>query len=330
MNLLLHIFHVRVGIFSIFYKFIIMKKQLLLSFITAIIFPIASFSAVINKGSSLAALHTNLNLVDYKDTIQWSKQKTAAWFVDRFKLGAGFFNATTTTEIAIGNNSGSIGSNIDFEKELGLQRNTGTFMANFQWRISRRWRMDVSYYQLNRSASATLQRTINFGDNTYNVSANVSSFFNNTIYRVSWGYAILAKPTAELGLLIGTHTLQTNIGIGLTAGGAGVAYKDNYNLTAPLPDFGIWGGLSLAKRWALNGEFDYLTITTGNIKGDIVGYNASLNFKATQHFDLLLGYTGFNFSVDANKGTQSGHIGWGYHGPSVTANIRFGHNNWRH
>jgi hypothetical protein len=254
----------------------------------------------------------------------------APWFVDRFKLGAGFFNATTSTDNAIGNNSGVSGSRIDFENDLGLKRDVGTFLANFQWRISRRWRMDISYEQLNRSSTATLQRTINFGDNTYNLNANISSFFNNTIYRVSWGYAILAKHTAELGLLIGTHTLQTNIGIGLTSGGVGVAYSDNYKLTAPLPDLVFWGGAAIGKRWALNGEFDYLTITTGNIKGDIVGYNAALNFKATQHIDLSLGYTGFNFTIDANNNKQSGHIGWGYNGPSLTANIRFGHNNWNH
>jgi len=307
-----------------------MKKHLSIIFLTVVAFPILGNCSFVLSEINQVNLVSRSNSIDYKDTIQWNRKKTAPWFVDRFKLGAGFFSATTTTDIAIGNNSGALGSRIDFEKDLGLKRNVGTFMANFQWRISRRWRMDVSYYQLNRSANVSLQRSFDFGDNTYNVNANVSSFFNNTIYRVSWGYAIIAKPTAELGLLLGTHTLQTNIGIGVISGGAGVAYKDNYNLTAPLPDLGIWGGVALGKRWALNGEFDYLTITTGNVKGDIVGYNASLNFKATQHLDLSLGYTGFNFTIDADNNAQSGHIGWGYNGPSFTANIRFGHNNWNH
>jgi hypothetical protein len=307
-----------------------MKKYFLYFLIAVFVLPISASCSSILESENISGFINTSNSMAYRDSIQWNKKKTAPWFVDRFKIGAGFFSATTTTDIAIGNNSGALGSRIDFEKDLGLKKNVGTFMANFQWRISRRWRMDISYYQLNRSTSTTLQRNFDFGDHTYNVDAKVSSFFNNTIYRVSWGYAILAKPTAELGLLLGTHTLQTNIGIGLTAGGAGVAYNDNYNLTAPLPDLGIWGGVALGKRWALNGEFDYLTITTGNIKGDIVGYNASLNFKATNHFDLSLGYTGFDFTIDANNNKQSGHIGWGYHGPSFTANIRFGHNNWNH
>lgn len=308
-----------------------MKKYILQILLTTFVVPITAFAA-----SHIETDHSNLvnNIVSqtpYRDSINWSKKKTAPWFVDRFKIGAGFFAATTTTDIKLGNTSGgSIGSDIDFEKDLGLKRNVETFLANFQWRISRRWRMDFSYYQLNRSSSKTLERTINYGDHTYNVAATVSSYFNNTIYRASFGYAILAKPNAELGLLIGAHTLQSSMGVGLVAGGAGAAYKDNFNFTAPLPDFGIWGGVALSKRLALNGEFDYLSIAAGDFKGEIVGYNAALSFKALKQLDLSLGYTGFNFSIDANTNHQNAHIGWGYNGPSLTVDFRFGHNNWKH
>jgi hypothetical protein len=306
-----------------------MRKYFILFIGMALVFPMIALGAsnIISGSSNL----NSLNESSYKDSINWSKKKTAPWFVDRFKIGAGFFAANTTTDIKLGNTSGgSVGSDIDFEKDLGMKRNVETFLANFQWRISRRWRMDFSYYQLNRTSSKTLERTINYGDHTYNVSATVSSYFNNTIYRASFGYAILAKPNAELGLLIGAHTLQSSMGIGVTAGGAGVAYNDNFNFTAPLPDFGIWGGVALSKRLALNGEFDYLSIAAGDFKGEIVGYNASLSFKALKQLDLSLGYTGFNFKIDANTNNQNAHIGWGYNGPSLTADFRFGHNNWKH
>lgn len=308
-----------------------MRKYFLQILIAAFVVPMSVLGNSPVKSLYASKLTTVLNQTDFRDSINWSKKKTAPWFVDRFKIGAGFFAATTTTDIKLGNTSGgSIGSDIDFEKDLGMKRNVETFLANFQWRISRRWRMDFSYYQLNRSSSKTLERTINYGDHTYNVSATVSSYFNNTIYRASFGYAILAKPTAELGLLVGAHTLQSSMGIGLTAGGAGVAYNDNFNFTAPLPDFGIWGGVALSKRFALNGEFDYLSIASGDFKGEIVGYHASLSFKALKQLDLSLGYTGFNFSIDANTNHQNAHIGWGYNGPSITADFRFGHNNWKH
>jgi hypothetical protein len=307
-----------------------MKNCLLLALLVAISVPFTSFAATIHETGSNTAKFNYNSADSYRDTIQWSKRKTAPWFVDRFKISAGLFAATTTTDIKLGGNAGSIGSDIDFEKDLGLTRDVQTFLGNFQWRISRRWRFDFSYYKLNRSSNFTLQDSFIFGDHTYNINVNVNSYFNNAIYRVSCGYAILAKPTAELGLLIGAHTLQTSMGVGISAGGAGVAYSDNFNFTAPLPDLGIWGGWALSKRWALNGEFNYLTVAAGDIKGEIVGYNASLSYKATKHFDLALGYTGFEFTIDAKSNNQSGHIGWGYHGPSISADFRFGHNKWNH
>ena len=307
-----------------------MRNYFLLLVLVAFVCPMFAMSAT-EPQNLISGKQLTETSSTYKDTINWSKKKTSPWFVDRFSLSAGFFAATTTTDIKLGNSGGgNFGSNIDFEKDLGMKRNVETFILDLQWRISRRWRMDFSYYQLNRSSSKTLERSFNFGDNVYNVSANVSSFFNNSIYRVSWGYAILAKPTYELGLLIGAHTLQSSMGLGVTAGGAGLSYKDNFNFTAPLPDFGIWGGVALSKRFALNGEFDYLSIAAGDVKGEIVGYNASLLFNATKHLDLTLGYTGFDFKLDANTNNQSAHIGWGYHGPSVSAQLRFGHNNWNH
>jgi hypothetical protein len=81
---------------------------------------------------------------------------------------------------------------------------------------------------------------------------------------------------------------------------------------------------------ALSGEFNYLTITTGDISGEIVGYNAVLMYKATKHLDLSLGYTGFNFKVDANINSNKAHIGWGYNGPSITAGFSFGNKKWAH
>ncbi|MEI8075035.1 MAG: hypothetical protein WCH78_09820 [Bacteroidota bacterium] len=307
-----------------------MRKCFLLSLLITFTFPMLAMSAVSfsDNGKNLMAISHESS---FSDTINWSKKKTAPWFVDRFKISAGLFAATTTTDIKLGaSGGGSIGTDIDFEKDLGLKRNVETFIGNFQWRLSRRWRMDFSFYQLNRSATKTLERTVIFGDNTYNVTANVNTFFNTTIYRVSIGYAILAKPTYELGLLLGTHTLQSKMGLGISAGGAGVSFSDNFKFTAPLPDLGIWGGVVLSKKLSLNGEFDYLSIAAGNVKGRIVGYNASLLFNVAKHFDLAIGYTGFDFSLDENANNQSAHIGWGYRGPSITGNFRFGHNNWKH
>ncbi|MEN9684429.1 MAG: hypothetical protein RLZZ28_215, partial [Bacteroidota bacterium] len=168
----------------------------------AIIGLMSSFAAFAQSGESLQtpalnqeqALSSPVNKTLFTaDSIRWKQARKAPWFVERFRLSAGFFTAVNNTNIKLGNNSGSIGTDIDFENDLGFNRQIQTFMADFQWRISRRSRVNFSYYALNRSSSYSLQKTIKFGDSTFNLNANVKGIFNNTIYRISWGYAIIAK-----------------------------------------------------------------------------------------------------------------------------------------
>ncbi len=158
----------------------------------------------------------------------------------------------------------------------------------------------------------------------------MNSVFNNAIYRFSWGYAILAKPTAELGLSIGTHTLQTNIGLAATASGTTLSTNDNFDFTAPLPDLGIWGGFSMGPKWAFNGEISYFTISTGDVKGNVLGYNAALMFTPVKNLSLTLGYTGFDFNVDVKSTKESGSIDWGHNGLFLGASFSFGRKTWIH
>src|SRR3954454_12168224 len=62
------------------------------------------------------------------------------WFVERFKISAGGLYIINKTNIQVGVN-GSESTSIDAEKDLGFNKETGTFLANFQWRISRRSRV---------------------------------------------------------------------------------------------------------------------------------------------------------------------------------------------
>ena len=256
--------------------------------------------------------------------------KKAPWFVERFSVSAGFFIASNNTNIRLGNNSGSIGSIIDFENDLGFDKQITTFATNLQWRSSRRSRFDLSYYQLNRTATYTIKKTFQFGDNTYNVNANVNSFFNNSIYKFSWGYALLSNPKAELGLSLGIHTMVTNFGIAVNGAGIGLSASDRYSFTAPLPNLGVWGGYALTSKLAAKGEFSYLSLKSGGIDGKIIGYQFSLLYKVAKNVDLALGYSGFNFDINATGDKRNAGVAWGYNGPSLSATYSFGKKRWAH
>ena len=258
------------------------------------------------------------------------KQKVVLpWFVERFKISAGAFYVVNNANVRLKLNSAS-GTDMNYERDLGFNREIGTFLANFQWQISRRSRIALNYYNINRNANHTLQRDIVVEDNTYPVNSSVYTFFNTAVYQFSYGYAILSKPKYEAGISIGSHVLHSNTGISLQGNNQGVDIQNDFGFTAPLPDLGIWAGWALSKRFALNGGITYFALTISNKSGRLIGYNLNLTYKLIDQLDLTLGYTGLNFKVDVIRKDVTGNFKWGYNGPALAFIFSFGKKSWTH
>ena len=246
------------------------------------------------------------------------------WHARRFKITAGAFFPSNNTQVEVGNNSGTFGNLIDFEKDLGFDKNTTSFAGAFEWRISRRSRLSAEYFYLRRTSTKTLERTIEFGDNTYPINATVSAFMDNEIYRITYGYAFISKPKYEIGALIGAHILLGDVGLRLEGATAQVEYRDSFDFTAPLPDVGVWGEFVLGRKVGLYANANYFALKVNDIDGRIWSYNLSILYNVYQNFSLTAGYTGLNIRVDAQKERLNGFFKWGYNGPSITATYAFG------
>jgi hypothetical protein len=256
--------------------------------------------------------------------------KEAPWHVDRFRLSAGVFVPITNTDLQVGIKGQVSGTPVNLEKDLGYNQGQLTFLAAFQWRISRRSRLSFNYYNIPRNATHTLDKDIVFKDSTYHVNTSVNTYFNTAIYQVSYGYAILQKPEYELGVMIGAHVVGAKAGISLNGPNIGGSTSNSFGVTAPLPDLGIWGGYTFSDRFAVNLDIDYLALTIDNISGSIFAYNLIFMYRLLDRLDISLGYSGLNFKLDAVKKGVEGNFKWGYNGPSLGVSYAFGKESWKH
>jgi len=278
-----------------------------------------------------AATLTTIFLISISFSYSQSKDSLIApWWVEKFKLTAGLFVPINNTKIQVSASGTADGTDIDLQKDLGFDAGQVTFLANFQWRISRRSRINLSYYDMNRTATHTLQKDITFKDQTYHINSSVDTYFNTAIYQFSYGYAIIEKPTYEAGVLIGAHTVGTKAGISLNGANAGISQESNFGFTAPLPDLGVWGGYAFSDRFAVNLDFDYLALTINDINGRLIAYDIVVSYKLIRQLDLSLAYTGLNFNVKTTKKNVTGDFRWGYNGPSLGLTFSFGERSWKH
>lgn len=270
------------------------------------------------------------------DTIILTEEKALAitqddnpmlfWHRKRFKVSAGLYFPVNNTEVRVDGSEGNFGTTIDLEDDLGFEANTFSWVGAFEWRISRRSRLNFEYFYLNRESSKTLEREIEFEDNTYEVNARVYAFFDMQIFRIAYGYAFVSKPKYEIGAVIGAHTVFADMGIGLETSIGQAEASDDFNFTAPLPDLGLWGEVVLGPKFGLYANVNYLALKVDNIEGRIVSSNLSLLYNVYKNFNLTLGYTGLHVKVDVERERASGSFKWGYNGPMLTANYTFGGN----
>ncbi|MEX0635292.1 MAG: hypothetical protein WD135_00885 [Ferruginibacter sp.] len=221
-----------------------------------------------------------------------------------------------------------MGTDIDFENDLGFTKSSGTFIAEFKYRLSKRSRFDLGYFRINRKSTKTITEDINFGEDTYPANTSIGAFFKTDIYRFSYGYSVIQQPKFEVGFLIGAHIINSKTGLSAIGNNIGISLENDFGFTAPLPDLGIWGGYTFSKRFAVNAEVNYLALKVGDIGGRILGGSLSFLYRVTKQFDLGLGYTGLNFNIDVTKPKLSGSFKWGYNGPSLTAHYSFGKKYW--
>ena len=251
------------------------------------------------------------------------------WWVQRFNVAAGVFFPLNNTIVEVGDEAGTFGTTIDFEDDLGFAQSTATFLGSLQWRASRRSKFELNYYYIGRNSTKTLEEDVEFKDTIYPANSIVNASFSTRIFQFSYGYAFLLNPRYEAGLAIGTHIVGVKAGMGSVSNTGSASTETDFNFTAPLPDLGIWGGYAINKKWAVNGSFNYLSLTVNNTTGRILSYNAGFAYGILKNLTASLGYVGLNFKVNTTKDTFKGYFKWGNNGPVLAVHYAFGKNKWR-
>ena len=105
-------------------------------------------------------------------------------FPDRFMIRGGWnyvFNADPT--FSLNGPGGTIGTTIDFARNLDGQREDNLWRIDSLYRFNPRHSIGFSYYDVTRKGQRTLDRDLTVRDRTFAVGANVSSELSFKMYR---------------------------------------------------------------------------------------------------------------------------------------------------
>ncbi|WP_129774515.1 hypothetical protein [Peristeroidobacter soli] len=228
-----------------------------------------------------------------------------AWY---FSAGAIYAESNVTANL----NRGIVGTLIDFEDDFGLAKDDTVGLFDARWHFTRRWQLEVEYFKLDRSNEKQTQRVIDWGNLNIPINSVATATFNFEDFRVSVGYAFFRSKDKEVGLGLGAHVARLEAGLSTRNLGSDFASQ-----TAPLPFITLYARVALADRWLLNMRVDRLSLSTGNIDGDVFSSGVDLIYQPWRHFSVGLGYRDTSFQVASTKEDWQGKAQIQTSGPTL-------------
>jgi len=214
---------------------------------------------------------------------------------------------------------------VDFNRDFGFEEYS-TFVGKFDWRFTRKNHLYFVAIPYIQSATTTLNRTIVFRGQTFNVGAVTKGELTSIMYAPGYQYDIIRRKRGHLGIAVQLNlfdsTGKLTAAAQVTGGGVQQgAISASSSLLAPIPVAGPEFRLYLTNSPRLFVE--------GNIYGMyLFGYGnyystfGDLGFSITKHLTVNAGYTlGSRLKV---KGTSS-RVGLSLQqqGPIVGAQFSF-------
>lgn len=243
-----------------------------------------------------------------------------------FIVQASLYLPSVDSSVRVDGANGNIGTVVDFESDLGLDKRSTlpAFMA--EWRPGDDWVFSGEYYSLGRNTTFNIDRELTIGDTIYPVDASLSSGFDSDIYRFTIGNRIFQGENFEVGLAIGLHGTDFSIyveGEGSVGEAGGSFRSETRSVFAPLPTIGVFAAFEPAERVYLAARFDWLSLTIDDYSGRLINTEFTAAYRVHKNIDIGASYRFVNYRVRVEKDDWNGKVNYQFHGPALFLQFGF-------
>ena len=242
-----------------------------------------------------------------------------------FQASFGAFFPKSNTEFSLDSSNGRIGTTIDFEDDLGFDEHSTLPFATFDWRITDRVRLNLEYFEIDRDSKTQIEKTINWGDLTFDTGAQVKAKWDVSVARIFLGYSFYKNTNIELGAGGGIHFMYFDAKLSgdVSVNGNTLHAEEKADGIAPLPNIGIYGKYAFTDKWLVSSRVDWFGAEIGDYDGDLWSVDAAIQYQAFENVGFGLNYRFLDLDIDADSSDWTGNANYQYHGPSVFMTVNF-------
>ena len=229
---------------------------------------------------------------------------------DKFSLSLGVFFTDRESDTRIDSSMGSPGTDFDAEEVLGLDKTTSVFRIDGYFRFAPKHQINISAFDLSRSATAQLLQDIDWGETMFVAGTEMDSNFDLRIYKIDYTWRFMQKDQGYFGATGGLYI--ADIGIGIT--GSFLGQQEIGDVTAPLPVIGLRGEYNFSERWSFRADAEIFFFEYGDFDGSLYDVYAGVDYNVFEHMDIGIGLNSVRMDLGVTKRFFTGNFDWEYTG----------------
>lgn len=271
----------------------------------------------------IALLLLDVGPVHAEETAEWRDWPLG----DRSGLVIGSFFANLDTTVRVDATNGTLGTEVSFERNLGLDDTKTRPVALAYWRFREHHRLNFTYFNLNRSGDSISSVDIRFGEQIFQANLPLQAYFDVEMFNFGYSYSILFDEKKDWSVGFALSFQDLGIGLQGTVVGQPLELSESDGVLAPLPTFTTRFNYALTPELFLDTGAGYFTLGVdlgdGRLDGTIVNVSAGLRWKPIERLSLSLVYTYFDVDVDVEGSRLNWAVDYHYDGPSILIGAHF-------
>jgi hypothetical protein len=242
-----------------------------------------------------------------------------------FSVSASTSPATFETNVRIDPEEATgEGTLVNFESDLGLEDSRTLQRFEVQWRPFARHELAGTYFSAPRSGREQIDREIVFRDETYPVSALVTTAFDLDYASATYTYWARRGPRDGFGITLGVAALSINAGITAERPGETISVTQTAETEVPVALAGVQGRVAFTRT--LFGEASVSTlpqVTIGDYTGSALTARARLEYRPLRWLGVGASYNYFRLDVDVEQLDFGGSLDMTIQGPEAFVRLAF-------
>jgi hypothetical protein len=230
--------------------------------------------------------------------------------LDRFSVSLGVFFTSRDTITRLDGDVPGSGEDVDLENDFGFDASDAVFRIDGYFRFNEKHRLDLSAFDLSRSASKRIQKDIEWDGSTYPIDTVIDAGLDLTIYKLAYTWSFMRREKGYLGASAGLYVAD----IGTSLAAAAIGQSSNRSTTAPLPVIGLRGQYDFSDKWSLRGSAELFAFEYGDFDGSLYDVYAGLDYQLFEHMAIGVGVNSVDFNVGVTKTNFNGDLDWRYTG----------------